>query len=65
MTLLDPITPETLGLILTLAGFFGGAMFWIGILHSKLNSLQTKVNNLMQEIQRIRNEKNSEFGDSR
>jgi hypothetical protein len=42
MTILDPITPETLGLMLTLAGFFGDAMFWIGLLHSKVNSLQKK-----------------------
>jgi hypothetical protein len=55
---MDPITPETLGLMLTLAGFFGGAMFWIGLLHSKVNSLQRRLKNLMQEIQRIENEKN-------
>lgn len=53
MTILDSLTLEILGLIVTIAGLFGGAMFWLGIVHNKLNSIEKNVNNLMKETRAL------------
>lgn len=53
MTILDPITTETLGLMLTIAGFFGGALFWIGVVHNKINSIEKNVSSLMEETRNL------------
>ena len=53
MTILDLITTETLALMVTIGGFLGGAMFWIGVVHNKINSIEKSVSCLMEQTRNL------------
>jgi hypothetical protein len=53
MSILDSLTPEIIGIILAIVVPFGGAMFWLGMLTHKLNSLEDNVKKLQGHVEEI------------
>jgi hypothetical protein len=53
MPLSDFLTAEVLGLILTIAGLFGGAMFWLGVLHQRLKTLEKNTGTMQEDLKQL------------
>jgi hypothetical protein len=51
-TLSNALTPEILTLFLVILVPFGGALFWLGVVHNKLNSLKDDVKDLQKDAKK-------------